>query len=451
MEACRNDPFHVLHNDIGFAGRCNISKEDSFAAGSKQGSVEPGRVRERNNGGMIIKTRARSRSPTPRRSRLADKGGISAILRKSQVMEETSHNNSKTHLARDISPYYERLAASSTRASQLRRDEMKENNKNHQIQKLSLPRMPSPCHERLAASTTKASQLRYEQNKRDLVVARKLPPRAPSPCLKRLAVATTKSAQLRNEERKANQRTIYKRKEGEIKFYRSTSPLSDYDQQSYDVSTISSYSSFGDSEDLSYKFDKEKLSKSYSSSSLRGTKKSSSDVSSHYDRLANTPTKNMELRRHAERELNQKKLSSRNTSQSLAAFNSYLSSSSSTLSRKRSSSLPSHPSPSRRTQRSLQSPSHTSRHDSASALKKKHMLDSLFHRLSKQDTIASSRKTNGVRPVLLTQYEKVKLLKQRNDREEKKRSRGVSQKFFDGLHKDVTMSMLFKEYDEAKP
>jgi hypothetical protein len=78
-------------------------------------------------------------------------------------------------------------------------------------------------------------------------------------------------------------------------------------------------------------------------------------------------------------------------------------------------------------------------------------LDSLFQRLSKQDTIASSRKTvgTGLRPVILTEYEKMELRQQEKIAKEKRKNR-TSPRFFDVLSKDMTMSRLYKEYDEVQ-
>ena len=78
-------------------------------------------------------------------------------------------------------------------------------------------------------------------------------------------------------------------------------------------------------------------------------------------------------------------------------------------------------------------------------------LDSLFNRLAKQDTIASSRKTvlTGMRPVILTEYEKMELIEKARIKKERKKVR-TSPRFFDVLSKDMTMSRLYKENDEAQ-
>lgn len=77
-------------------------------------------------------------------------------------------------------------------------------------------------------------------------------------------------------------------------------------------------------------------------------------------------------------------------------------------------------------------------------------MDELFSRLSRQDTVASSKKIVPTqnRPELITEYELQEMQREAKLRMDYRRRR-PSQDFFDGLSKDATMSLLLKQYDET--
>jgi len=77
-------------------------------------------------------------------------------------------------------------------------------------------------------------------------------------------------------------------------------------------------------------------------------------------------------------------------------------------------------------------------------------MDALFSRLSRQDTVASSKKIVPTpnRPEILTEYELQEMRREATVRMDYRRRR-PSQDFFDGLSKDATMSLLLKQYDET--
>jgi hypothetical protein len=54
-----------------------------------------------------------------------------------------------------------------------------------------------------------------------------------------------------------------------------------------------------------------------------------------------------------------------------------------------------------------------------------------------------------MRPVILTEYEKMELIEKARIKKERKKVR-TSPRFFDVLSKDMTMSKLYKENDEAQ-
>lgn len=77
-------------------------------------------------------------------------------------------------------------------------------------------------------------------------------------------------------------------------------------------------------------------------------------------------------------------------------------------------------------------------------------MDRLFSRLSRQDTVASSKKIVPTqnRPELITDYELQEMQREAKLRMNYRRHR-PSKDFFDGLSKDATMSLLLKQYEEA--
>ena len=77
-------------------------------------------------------------------------------------------------------------------------------------------------------------------------------------------------------------------------------------------------------------------------------------------------------------------------------------------------------------------------------------MDKLFSRLSRQDTVASSKKIVPTqnRPELITEYELQEMQREAKLRMDYRRHR-PSQDFFDGLSKDATMSLLLKQCEET--
>ncbi len=449
------------------------------------------------------------RSPSPFQQRLATQSSDTMKL----TCEGTKENKkgmkkSKSSIARSPSPFHERLAMTTTKATQLRCEGTKENKRIHKSPKPFIPRSPSPCHERLANHTTKSAQFRHsetKESKKTLRSPRPVLPRSPSPLHERLAVHTTKSMKFRFEETKE----LKKNKLNKPSLPRSPSPLHDrlathptkssqfrYEETreilnsfnrpmksqmqfygmssnpsslssndsevapplvtSNDDSSLLTFSSNSESEELSYTNDQQKARKV----SLHVD---TAQRLNHFDRLAATNTKTMEMRRQLEKEIQQKKMANRNDHQDRETFYRYPPKSpkmrsSWEVSHRHSSAPPrdgTHGFDKVKTNTQTLTPPH--KKSGYSPLKETSVknsttsaqLDSFFNRLAKQDTIASSRKTVlTMRPVILTEYEKKEMMEQDRIAKERKKMR-TSPRFFDVLSKDMTMSRLYKEYDQT--
>jgi hypothetical protein len=421
------------------------------------------------------------RSPSPFHERLVVQTTKATQLRCKETKENKRVQRApKPSIPRSPSPFHERLAVQTTKATQFRCEDTKENKRVQRAPKPSIPRSPSPFHERLAIQTTKATKFRFETNesKRNKLQKPVLP-RSPSPLHERLAIHATKATQFRYEETKEIRSSSNKPMKDHMQFYcASSNSMSSNDSEltplvvtSNDDSSLLTFSSNSESEELSYMKEQQKVRKV----SLRIDTQSRPRSVNHFDRLSATNTKAMERRRQLEKEIYEQKLANRFGNYGREAFYRYppkspKMSSKLTASSRNSSAPPRNSTCDTPRTRNFVHSSYVAKtktltpsykHKQLGFFQRKESfpkssptnaeLDSLFNRLAKQDTIASSRKTvlTGLRPVILTEYEKKELIEKDRIEMERKKVR-TSPRFFDVLSKDMTMSRLYKEYDEAQ-
>ena len=486
MEYWIKDPFCDIQNNVGFSGTRNGRNPDPATNVTHDNIFGMDRQdRDDSNTKIRIKTRDRSASPTSRFNRpvvhdnlqqISDlDNGIGTVLKPSLLLQR-----SPSPVRRSPSPFHERLVVQTTKATQLRCKETKENKRVQRAPKPSIPRSPSPFHERLAIQTTKATKFRFETNesKRNKLQKPVLP-RSPSPLHERLAIHATKATQFRYEETKEIRSSSNKPMKDHMQFYcASSNSMSSNDSEltplvvtSNDDSSLLTFSSNSESEELSYMKEQQKVRKV----SLRIDTQSRPRSVNHFDRLSATNTKTMERRRQLEKEIYEQKLANRFGNHGREAFYRYppkspKMSSKLTASSRNSSAPPRNSTCDTPRTRNFVHSSYVAKtktltpsykHKQLDFFQRKESfpkssptnaeLDSLFNRLAKQDTIASSRKTvlTGLRPVILTEYEKKELIEKDRIEMERKKVR-TSPRFFDVLSKDMTMSRLYKEYDEAQ-